>query len=287
MNKRLILVLGGLLMLCGVIAIGIGWRFPVEVNRGFESKRNKLLEDASLKAEAVALHRAAEFKAFVIQRSHGINGFAEDVISLDSSLIILGCKWPTADKDCFDKFIQQKMGQHLFTPQELESKLNQLLEAGQRDLQTIEDELAHRLKHNGLKQARSHRNLITTQVSLQSVSQLTKSAAHRDAARSVVGLVATELVTSIGTHALTRAATSIGLLTLSSSNAWWTFGTSMLIGLLANEAWQQVTQPARSIEEELRQELARTSSKGQEFIRSELSRAASTRIRLWQTSFAR
>jgi hypothetical protein len=268
------------------------------------------VEAATTKAREAIRRRSQEFRDFIDSRKAGAKPFAEDMVSLygkwralspylprlctdkdgyhgkwhalASELSVTGHYYlPCLDKDGHKKYVIDKFDQHLFRIQDLTATMQRSIEGMVRDLEQVENELAVALRQEIIGHSFAPDDIpVAAQEFKQAVERLI-SASQWDAAKSAGGLVVSEVVASVATQVLLRMGVSAGILTAGAANSWWSFGGSLVIGLLVDVMWEWVDDPAGDIEREMVAALDDIAAKGADAIRDEMAAVLEVRQKLW------
>jgi hypothetical protein len=249
-----------------------------------EARCDEMLQDAMRKADAVADARASEFGQFIEGRSSGVKPFSEELVSVAGSMTVIECKLPGAAEDCFQLYVVKKFGEHLFTQSALEGALKRAFAGGAQDIEMIENQLAVALHQEILGRKFGAEQQTSVETEFKRAAETLRVATDKDIATSAVGLVVTEFATYLGTQMLIRLGVSGGMLAAGVANSWWTFGGSLALGVALNELWTHMTQPAVTVENELRRELGKIALSGRTTIHTELGKAVIARKASWQTA---
>lgn len=249
-----------------------------------ESRRDacqRLVYAARNRAVQAADRRAKEFSAFVNERTSGARAFAEEMTSLYAKWRLVKAKLPFTDGDGHRQFIEEAFARHLFSRDELNAAFQRSIEFALRDLEQTENELAVDLRREILGWSHAQKNSETTQAQFEKALDEMLKSARWDAAKSVGGLTLSELASQIGGQILVRLAISGGLLGAGAANSWYTFGATLVAGLIADLIIEWIDDPVGDIERELRAALDKLAREGRDAIQAELNRIVEARASGW------
>lgn len=242
----------------------------------------ELVNEAMRKVDAVAEARALEFAQYIEKQQGGAKPFSEELVSMRGSVAAVECHLPGAATDCFQRYVEQKFGEHLFAPSAVGEAMVRALDGGAKDVDAIENRLAVDLKQELVGSTVRFDPQMLVAAQFDGAANRLRAASNQDLTRTAAGLVVAELGTYLGTQILIRLGVSTGLVTIGFANSWWTVGASLILGLALNEIWTHITQPGPTIEAELRGVLTTMANSGRSTIRTELGKVASARKASWQ-----
>lgn len=258
--------------------------YMVYQRKTVEAASMALVQDAKKKADQAVESRALEFKAFIDSNMTGAKLFSEDVIGLSGTLQAARCALPWTENDCYKKYIADKFSEHIFTPDGFMNAMKRSITGGVQDIEGIENQLAVSLRQVILGRSLAPSELPLVEAEFKNTIEAARIASNDAVLKETGGLVAQEVVTQIAAEVLIGIGVSGGILTTAGANSWWTFGGSLVIGLLANALWNYYTQPAQGIEKAVVVELNKMSASGSATIRDELTKKVAGRSQLWETT---
>lgn len=237
---------------------------------------------AFAEAQQVATTRAAEFSAFVRSKKKGARPFAENVTSwygkwrvVKQSIFWLVDAPPvttapppifpewgleklvkqslerSVDRDGHKKYVEELFATHIFTKDELNARLQRTIEDAVLDMEGIQNRLAVKLRHEitGSNSATINDTAVAAEFR-RSIEQIV-AASQWDVQKAVAAMVVSEVVSNIGTQVLIRLGVSAGILGTAAANSTWSYGISILIGLIVDALWEWIDDPTGDVEREV------------------------------------
>lgn len=276
-----------LLSLFAVVAIIVAAVWGIA---GFKKKRarvqmaavceNRILEAKQKAAEAIA-RRADTFADFIQSRKSGAKSFSEEIVSLYGKWRAVKPFVPFTDKEGHKQYVEEEFANHIFTVQDLASVVKIAIEGGLKDIASIENELAASLQKEILGNSRGSGDIPIVEADFKEALNRLVAASKKDAAFSAGSLVVSEVSTQVATQVLVRLGVSAGILASGAANSWWSFGASLLIGIVVDLVWEWIDDPAGDVERELRASLDKLSTDGREAILQEMTEILTQRSELW------
>jgi len=242
---------------------------------------NGHIDSAFAEAQQVATMRAAEFSAFLQSKKKGARPFAADLTSWYGKWRVLKIFLPFADGDGHKKYVEELFATHIFTKDELGARLQRTIEDAVLDIEAIQNLLAVKLMQE-VSDTRSV-TLDGTAVASEfrkSIEQIV-SASQWDAQKAAGALVVSEVVSAIGTQVLIRMGVSAGILGAGAANSWWSFGSSVVIGVIVNALWELVDDPTGNIEREVSKAIDNLAQESNSVLSQELQMVNQQKQELW------
>jgi hypothetical protein len=242
----------------------------------------KHIDEATERAEQVAAQRGEEFAAFIRERKSGARPFADAITSWYGKWRAVKPYLPLADDDGHRKYVAELFARHLFSDEELGRNLKRTIESAVRDIETIQNELAVKLREEIT--AGETPTLDAAPVAdefRRSIEQIV-AASQWDAQKGAGSLVVSEVVSTIGTQVLIRLGVSAGVLGAGAANSWWSFGGSLVIGLAVDVIWEWIDDPAGDVEREVAAAVGTLAKKSQSVLTEEIERNARHKRALWR-----
>lgn len=209
------------------------------------------IDAAFAEAQQVATTRASEFSEFVRSKSKGARPFAENVTSWYGKWRVVKPYLPFADGDGHKKYVEELFATHIFTKDELAARLQRTIKDAVLDMEGIQNRLAVKLRQEitGSNSATLDGTAVAAEFR-KSIEQIV-AASQWDAEKAAGALVVSEVVSAIGTQVLIRLGVSAGILGAGAANSWWSFGGSVVIGLIVDALWEWIDDPTGDVEREV------------------------------------
>ena len=122
------------------------------------------------------------------------------------------------------------------------------------------------------------------------------AASQRDVAKSAAKLVTSELIVSrvvisevarqVARKVLERLGVSVGTLAVGAGSSWWSLGATLVIGIVVDQIWKWVDDPAEDVEREMLVTLDKLSQDASTAIEEEMNKEISSRSELWDKAVA-
>ena len=113
------------------------------------------------------------------------------------------------------------------------------------------------------------------------------AASRRDVAKYPVELVVTGVAERVVKRVLVRLGVSGTILTAGTVNSWWSLGATFLIGIVVDQVWEWIDDPAEGIEREVSAALDSLSQDASVIIEKEMHRTLSQRREFWDRAAAK
>lgn len=158
---------------------------------------------------------------------------------------------PGTDSDGHRRWIAAQVAEHLGSDADLDQLIRGCVAAAACDLAAIENRLAVALAallsgpDVGDDPSIDTRGLVAQALALGQWSTV----------KTAASLGASELGALIGTQVLLRLGVSTGILAAGAANSWWSFGGSVVLGVVADVVWERLDDPTGDVEAELRASL--------------------------------
>lgn len=268
-----------------------GVREPKRPRAEIEAACRQHVREAYQEASKAITRRTAEFSDFITSRKSGVKPFSKDLVSLYGKWRAVSPSLPLTDKEGHEKYVEKKFSQHIFTNQDLATAFKGAKERSVKDIESIENKLSVTLKReifgqspppNGAPVITEAFKKIGENMVAASQRDVTKSAARFVVSEGAVRLVLSRLaVSAIARQVLARLGVSTGILTASATTSWWSFGTTLVIGLVVDGIWDWFDDPAGDIEREMSDALDKLSQDAAKAIEEEMNKKISQRGELW------
>ncbi len=273
------------LSLMAVVCLSFGAILLYQI--GLEACGNRHVREAETKAISAVAHRSTEFAEFIDARKSGVKAFSQEIISLYGKWRVVKSYLPFADGDGHKKYIIEKFDEHIFSQKDLSSAIQRSIEESLKDLDGIENELAVAVRQELLGRSLSPDEMPLAADEFRKATRRIIEASQWDAAKAAGQLVVSEIVSTIGTQIFIRLGVSSAILATSAANSWWSFGSSVLIGLVVDSVWEWYDDPAGDIEREMITALDNLSSNGARAINDELLKIVAERRERWNKTVSR
>lgn len=240
------------------------------------------LTEAQRDAMESIAKNAEAYTEFVMSRKEGARPFAEDVVSLYGKWRALKQYIPFTEKDSHQKYIVESFGKHIFTPEELGGAIERSIEGAVKDIEGFENSLASALREVILGESIPSDQSPVANEEFKKAVETILGAAEWDAAKTSGKLVLSEAVSLVGTQVLIRLGASAGILTTGMANSGWSFGASVVIGIIVDQLWEWYDDPVGDIEREIAKALEELAKNGSDAIKTELNRVVESRMEAWE-----
>ncbi len=254
---------------------------PKRSRAEIEAACRQHVHEAYQDASKAITHRTAEFSNFITSRKSGTKPFSKDLVSPYGKLRAVKPYLPFTDKEGHKKYVDEKFEQHIFTKQDLAVSFKGVIERIVKDIESIENELAVTLEREIFGQSQSL-SLDVAAEAFKKVEERMVAASQRDVGKYSAGLVVTEVATIV----LVKLGVSAGVLTIGAANSWWSFGATLVIGIIADQIWEWIDNPAGDIEREMITALDKLSQDASTAIEEEMNKKITQRSELWDKAVA-
>jgi hypothetical protein len=239
------------------------------------------VREADTKAAAAIKQHVARFSAFIQFRKPGAKPFSKDIVSFYGKWRVVKPYLPFTKSDGHKEHVIQKFNEHIFTKEQLAAAVKRIVEGSVKDLESIENELAVAVRQEILGQSLAPDEVPIAAEEFEKAIARLISASQWDAAKSAGSLVVSEVAAQVAAQVLVRLGVSAGILGTSAAASWWTFGSALVIGLVADVIWEWIDDPAGDIERELVKALDKLSKDASNAIEEEMNKVISRRSELW------
>lgn len=246
-----------------------------------EKACRKHVTEAEAKAKEAINRRVSEFSDFLNSRKSGARPFSKDIVSLYGKWRAVSPYLPFTDKDGHKKYIVEKFNAHIFTNEQLAAALKRAVEGSVRDLESIENELAVALRQEILGRSLKPDEVPIAAEEFKKAVERLVAASQWDATKTAGSLVVSEVATQVARQVLVRLGVSAGILGAGSANSWWSFGVTLVIGIVVDAIWDWIDDPAGDIEREMISALDKLSIDASTAIKDEMNKVISQRRDLW------
>ena len=239
------------------------------------------IDTAFAEAQQVATTRATELSAFIRSKKKGARPFAENVTSWYGKWRVVKPYLPFADGDGHKKYVEELFATHIFTKDELGARLKRTIEDAVRDMEGIQNSLAVKLKQEIT--GSNSTTLDDTAVAAEfrkSIEQIV-AASQWDAQKAAGALVVSEVVSAIGTQVLIRLGVSAGILSAGAANSWWSFGGSVVVGVIVDALWEWIDDPTDDVEREVGKAIDSLAQQCDSALSQELQKVNQQKQGLW------
>jgi hypothetical protein len=245
---------------------------------------NAHVRQAELEARAAIDRRADEFRIFVEERKVGAAPFSRAIVSWRSKGRIIWSKIPGTDKQTHRRYVEKTFAEHIFSSDQLADQMELIEAEVAKDLEAIENHLAVKIKKEVLGDFGKSIDTASASTEFSVAIEKVKRAAEWDAAKTGGSLAVSEVVAIVGTQILVRLGVSAGVIAVGAANSWWTLGTGIVLGLIADLLWSWFDDPAGDIERETLAALDRLAVTGTEVLRTEFGVVVANRVELWKAA---
>ncbi len=256
-------------------------RAQLQKSIGIQTARRQYVHKAYQKASESITRRAAGFSTFINLRKSGVHPLSEDLVSLYGRWRAARPYLSFTDKEGHQKYVEEKFEQHIFTEQDLEAALKEAIKRSEKDIESIENELAVTLERELRGQFLSPDGGPITAEAFKRIVERMVAATQRDIAKYPAGLVIEKVAEKITKRVLVRLGVSAGILTAGAANSGWSLGASLVIGMVVDQIWEWIDDPAGDIEREIIAALDKLSQDASTAIEEEMNRELSQRRELW------
>lgn len=285
----------GLLLVLG-LAVGAAW-----LSNKLSGQESYVSEGASGRSQAEILEacdvhiqravaegnelidrRTAEFASFIEERKPGAKPFSKELVSFYGKWRVVKPYLPGTNNNGHKQYVEGAFAKKIFSAKELEGVTERVMIESAKDLEGVENRLAVKIKKEISGGAAIS---VDPSISMNEFSvaiDRVKVASKWDAEKAGGSLLASEVVSMVGTKVLSRLAVSGGLLAAGAGSSWWTFGAGLGLGLAADWVWEKIDDPADDIERETLNALTQISEKGANALRDELGAVLIGRRELWE-----
>ena len=207
-----------------------------------------MFRQAELEAGAAIERRAAEFASFIEGRKAGAGPFSRELVSWRGKWRAVKPYLPFTDGDGHKQYVEETFTKHVFTGEEFSDVTTRVVTESAKDLEEIENRLAVKIRREiaGGGPVATDASAATSEFS--GAIERVKSASQWDAVKAGGSLAASEVAAVVGTQVVVRLGVSAGLLGAGAANSWWTLGAGIVLGLIADMAWDAIDDPAGDIE---------------------------------------
>ena len=257
---------------------------PKRPRAEIEAACRQHVDEARQKASKAITRRAAEFSDFINPRKSGAKPFSKDLVSLYGKWRAVSPYLPFADKEGHEKYVEEEFEQHIFTKQDLAVLFRGVIERIVKDIESIENELAVTLEREifGQSQSLSLDEVPIAAEAFKKAEERMIVASQWDVGKYSASLVVTEVATIV----LVRLGVSAGALTAGAANLWWSFGATLVIGIIVDQIWEWIDNPAGDIEREMITALDKLSQDASTAIEEEMNKKIAQRSELWDKAVA-
>ena len=253
--------------------------------------RQQRVQEAYQKASKVIARRAAEFSNFIHSRKSGAKSFSQDLVSPYGRWRAVSPYLPLRDKEGHRKYIEGKFEQHILTKQALAAALKETIKRSVKDVESIENELATILEREIFGQALSPNGAPIAAKEFKELVERMGAASQRDVAKYPAELVITEVITEVAERVVKKVLVRLGvsgaILTAGTVNSWWSLGATVLIGIVVDQVWEWIDDPAEGMEREVSDALDSLSQDAAMIIEEEMHRTLSQRREFWDRAAAK
>jgi hypothetical protein len=239
------------------------------------------IEAAYAEAQQVVTKRTTEFSEFIRGQKAGARPFAEDVTSWYGKWRVVNSYLPFADHNGHQKYVQELFETHLLPQAELGTRLKRAVEDAVLDVEGIQNRLAVKLRREIAGSLPAHFDSDEVASEFRNSIEHIVAASQWDAQKSAGSLVVSEVVSTVGTQVLVRLGVSAGILGTGAANSWWSFGGSVVIGLVADMLWEWIDDPTGDVEREVAGAIERLAQKCDSALSTELQNLAEAKHALW------
>ena len=232
-----------------------------------------------------------EFSDFITSHKSGVKPFSEDIVSFRGML-----KATFSDEEEYKKYIKEKFEQHIFTDRALAAAFKRAIAGGVKDIESIENELAVALRQEILDRSLSPEEIPIAVEKFEKAMERVVTASQRGATKSASKLVASELIVSrlvisevarqVVQKVLARLGVSVGALAAGAGSSWWSLGATLVIGIVVDQIWKWVDDPAEDVEREMIATLDKRAHDMSTAIEEEMKGEISQRRKLWDRTIA-
>lgn len=239
------------------------------------------IEAAFAEAQLAAAMRATEFSEFVRRKTKGSRPFAENVTSWYGKWRVVKPYLPFADGDGHKKYVEQLFATYIFTKEELGVRLQRSIEDAVLDMEGIQNQLAVKLRHEitDSNSVTMDGTAVASEFS-KSIEQIV-AASQWDAQKAAGAVVVSEIVSTIGTQVLVRMGVSAGILGAGATNSWWSFGSSVVIGIIVDAVWEWIDDPTGDVEREVGKAIDNLAQLCDSALSQELQKVSQQKHDLW------
>ena len=252
-------------------------REPKRPQAEIEATCRQHVREAYQEASKAITRRAAEFADFITSHKSGVKPFSKALVSPSGKWRTIKPYLPLTDKDGHKEYVGEKFEQHIFTDQALAAAFKRAIEGGVKDIESIENALAVTLGREISGQPLSPDEVPIAAEAFKKAEESMVAASQRDVAQSAARLVVTEVATIV----LARLGVSAGALAVGAANSLWSLGTTLVIGVVVDQIWEWVDDPAEDIEREMIDTLDELSQKASTAIEEEMNKKILQRRELW------
>ena len=290
--QRLFLI--GLLLVLG-LSVGAAWLFgsvsgtnphvsespPKRSRAEVIEACNARIHQAVADGNAAIDGRTAEFASFIEGRKAGVAPFSRELVSWYGKWRAVKPYLPFTASDGHKQYVEETFVKQVFTREEFSDLTRRVVTESAKDLEGIENRLAVAIRQEiaGGGPVAVDASIATQQFS--GAIERVKSASQWDAAKAGGSLATSEAVAVVGTQVLMRLGVSAGLLGAGAVSSWWTLGAGIVLGLVADQVWEVIDDPAGDIERDTLAVLDQVATNGSGALRDELKTVLTQRRELW------
>ena len=242
---------------------------------------NALIQQAVAAGNAAIDGRAAEFASFIEGRKAGVGPFSRELVSWYGKWRAVKPYLPFTESNGHKQYVEETFVKQVFTREELSDLTRRVVTESTKDLEEIENRLAVAIRQ---EIAGGGPVAVDASIATQEFSgaiERVKWASRWDAAKAGGSLAASEAVAVVGTQVLIRLGVSAGLLGAGAVSSWWTLGAGIVLGLVADQVWEVIDDPAGDIERDTLAALDKVATNGSAALRDELGTVLTQRRELW------
>lgn len=236
---------------------------------------------ADAKAYESVARRTGEFSDFIQSKKEGSKPFSEDLVSWYGKWRAVKPYLPFTKSEGHTEYVAEKFSHHIFTTEELAAAVRRAIEGSIKDLESAENELAVALRQEILGRALKPDEVPIAAEEFRKAIATMIASSQWDAAKTAGSLVASELAAQIATQVLIRLGVSTAILATGAANSWWSFGVAALVGLIVDQIWNWVDDPAGDIERQMNDALDKLSLEASKAINDEMRNVITQRSELW------
>jgi hypothetical protein len=286
-----ILFVAAVLLLAGVLAFAAVSVFSRAMDRYHHRVRvqqasSQLINNAVLQAGQAVEKNAESFDQFILSRKGGSRAFAKEVSSMYGKWRAVKPHLPFTDSDGHKQYVQEVFEKHVMSRGDLAGALKRSIEGAVRDVEGIQNDLAVNLRQEIAGCHLEGHDIAVAQQDFKDSIQRLVSASQRDATSAAVNLVVSEVVSMVASKVLVKLGVEAGILAVGAADSWWTFGASLVVGLIVDVVWGWIDNPVGKIENAVNQSLDKVARDGKAALVTEMGKLVVEKRKLWEAATA-
>jgi hypothetical protein len=218
---------------------------------------------AQQEADRVVDEHVKAIDAFFDAARKNTRPFADEALSWGSKWRIVADKTPFTKGGKHEKFMRAKFEEYVFTSEQLEEAVKQVVASYIRHIESIESQMLVRIRADVSDLPSSYR---ITQIdadklhasyeeALAQVLKASDGSLRSDVATEIVSIIAGEVLAQVAV----RMGVSAGILGSGAASSWATFGIGAVVGLIVDQivsrVWDWYADPRGNLAKDLDQKL--------------------------------